>query len=257
MRQKLVVGNWKMHGDRAKVQALVEGLVQGLEEGIDKLQHTVEIGVCPTYIHISQVAHILATNNSSIKLGAQNTHSEEKGAFTGEVAASMLADSGVELVITGHSERRQLYAETDALIADKFAAIQASGMMPILCVGESLVQREEGITNQVVLAQLDSVVNAVGIAAFANAVVAYEPIWAIGTGKTATPEQAQEVHRQIRNHLANSDAAIAQDIRIIYGGSVNSANAEELFRQADIDGGLVGGASLKAEEFISICKSTD
>jgi len=246
-----------MHGDREQVQSLVEELVAELGEGIDNLRHTVEIGVCPTYIHIGQVGEILATSKSSIKLGAQNTHSDEKGAFTGEVSAPMLADGGVELVITGHSERRALFAESDALIADKFKAIQASGMMPILCIGESLEQREEGITNQVVLSQLDSVVNSVGISAFANAVIAYEPIWAIGTGKTATPEQAQEVHCQIRDHLANSDAAIAKDIRIIYGGSVNSANAEELFCQADIDGGLVGGASLKAEEFISICKSTD
>ena len=206
---------------------------------------------------LEQVGKLLATGKNSIKLGAQNAYFEEKGAFTGEVSALMLADMGVELAITGHSERRQLFAETDVLIAAKFKAIQASGMTPILCVGESLEERQQGITNQIVLAQLDSVINTAGIAAFTNAIIAYEPIWAIGTGQTAIPEQAQEVHCQIRGHLANSDALIAKGVRIIYGGSVNSSNAGELFSQPDIDGGLVGGASLKAEEFISICKSAD
>ena len=219
--------------------------------------NTVEIGICPTNIHLEQVVKLLATGKNSIKLGAQDAYFEEKGAFTGEVSALMLADMGVELAITGHSERRQLFAETDVLIAAKFKAIQASGMTPILCVGESLEERQQGITNQIVLAQLDSVINTAGIAAFTNAIIAYEPIWAIGTGQTATPEQAQEVHCQIRGHLANSDALIAKGVRIIYGGSVNSSNAGELFSQPDIDGGLVGGASLKAEEFISICKSAD
>ncbi|MDG2249586.1 MAG: triose-phosphate isomerase [Gammaproteobacteria bacterium] len=253
MRQKLVVGNWKMHGSRGQIQSLVAGLVNGFE----KRECTVEIGICPTNIHLEQVGKLLATGKNSIKLGAQNTYFEEKGAFTGEVSALMLADMGVELVIIGHSERRRLFAETDGLIAAKFKAIQANGMMPILCVGESLEERKQGITNQIVLAQLDSVINATGIAAFTNAAIAYEPIWAIGTGQTATPEQAQEVHCQIRGHLASSDAIIAEGVRIIYGGSVNSSNAGELFSQPDIDGGLVGGASLKAEEFISICKSAD
>jgi triosephosphate isomerase (TIM) len=253
MRQKLVVGNWKMHGSRGQIQSLVAGLVNGFE----KREYTVEIGICPTNIHLEQVGKLLATGKNSIKLGAQNTYFEEKGAFTGEVSALMLADMGVELVIIGHSERRRLFAETDGLIAAKFKAIQANGMMPILCVGESLEERKQGITNQIVLAQLDSVINATGIAAFTNATIAYEPIWAIGTGQTATPEQAQEVHCQIRGHLASSDAIIAEGVRIIYGGSVNSSNAGELFSQPDIDGGLVGGASLKAEEFISICKSAD
>jgi triosephosphate isomerase len=253
MRQKLVVGNWKMHGSRGQIQSLVAGLVNGFE----KRECTVEIGICPTNIHLEQVGKLLATGKNSIKLGAQNTYFEEKGAFTGEVSALMLADMGVELVIIGHSERRRLFAETDGLIAAKFKAIQANGMMPILCVGESLEERKQGITNQIVLAQLDSVINATGIAAFTNATIAYEPIWAIGTGQTATPEQAQEVHCQIRGHLASSDAIIAEGVRIIYGGSVNSSNAGELFSQPDIDGGLVGGASLKAEEFISICKSAD
>tara|TARA_B110000003_G_scaffold155352_1_gene155962 strand:+ start:1290 stop:2051 length:762 start_codon:yes stop_codon:yes gene_type:complete len=253
MRQKIVVGNWKMHGGRGQIQSLVAGLVSGFE----KREHTVEIGICPTNIHLEQVGKLLATGKNSIKLGAQDAYFEEKGAFTGEVSALMLADMGVELAITGHSERRQLFAETDVLIAAKFKAIQASGMTPILCVGESLEERQQGITNQIVLAQLDSVINTAGIAAFTNAIIAYEPIWAIGTGQTATPEQAQEVHCQIRGHLANSDVLIAKGVRIIYGGSVNSSNAGELFSQPDIDGGLVGGASLKAEEFISICKSAD
>lgn len=242
-----------MHGDRDLVNSLVESIIRTAPD----LGDSVEIGVCPTYIHIEQAAKLLIAANAGIGLGAQNVHYEEQGAFTGEIAAPMLAQLGVSYVIVGHSERREIFAETDAIIAAKFKAVQAVNMTPILCIGESLAQREEGITEQVVLAQLDAVISEAGIEALKEAVIAYEPIWAIGTGKTATPAQAQEVHRVIREHLAKQDQSIAEETRILYGGSVKSANARELFEQADIDGGLVGGASLEAEEFLAICKSTD
>lgn len=242
-----------MHGDRDLVNRLVEGII----DAAPLVGDAVEIGICPTYIHIEQAAKLLIAANVGIGLGAQNVYCEEKGAYTGEVAAPMLAQLGVSLVIVGHSERRELFAESDALIAAKFKAVQASNMIPILCIGESLEQREAKLTEQAVLEQLDAAISEIGIAAFHNAVIAYEPIWAIGTGKTASPEQAQEVHWLIRDHLAKQDAAVAAAVRIIYGGSVKSANAKDLFNQADIDGGLVGGASLEVNEFISICKSAD
>ena len=253
MRHKLVVGNWKMHGDRDLINRLVEGIIDGRPQ----ISETVEIGICPTYLHIEQVAKLLLAANLKIGMGAQNVYCEEKGAYTGEVSAPMLAQLGVSLVIVGHSERRELFAESDALIAEKFKAIQANNMTPILCIGESLEQREQGITEEIVLAQLDAVIREAGIDVFNNAVIAYEPIWAIGTGKTATPDQAQEVHRIIREYLADQDTEVAAAIKILYGGSVKSGNARELFDQADIDGSLVGGASLEAAEFISICKSAD
>jgi triosephosphate isomerase len=253
MRQKLVVGNWKMHGDRDLVNRLVEGIIAGRSQ----ISETVEIGICPTYIHIEQAAKLLIAANLKIGLGAQNVYYEEKGAYTGEVSAPMLAQLGVSLVIVGHSERRELFAESDALIVEKFKAVQANNMTPILCIGESLEQREQGIMEDIVLAQLGAVICEVGIDAFNKAVIAYEPIWAIGTGKTATPDKAQEVHRIIREYIADQDKEVAAAIKILYGGSVKSGNARELFDQADIDGGLVGGASLEAAEFISICKSAD
>ncbi len=253
MRQKLVVGNWKMHGSRDQVNSLVEGIIAGAEQ----VASTVEIGICPTYIHLEQAAKLLIVANPGIGLGAQNVHFAEQGAFTGEVSASMLAELGVSFVIIGHSERRELFGEADDLIAAKFKAVQAHNMIPILCIGESLEQREQGAFEEVVISQLDAVIGEVGLPALHDAVIAYEPIWAIGTGKTATPEQAQEVHWSIRDHLASKDAAVAAAVRILYGGSVKSSNARELFNQADIDGGLVGGASLEAEEFLSICKSAD
>jgi triosephosphate isomerase (TIM) len=251
MRSSLVVGNWKMHGSVAEVRQLLGRI---LAEAGD-LPEAVEMGVCPTYLHLELAREILA--GSAVKLGAQNAHAEPKGAFTGEVSASMLAEFGVTFVIVGHSERRELFHETDATVADKFKAVQANKLIPILCIGESLQQREQGITAQVVLNQLDAVIDATGIGAFAEAVVAYEPLWAIGTGKTASPEQAQQVHRLIREHLAGHSEDIAANTRILYGGSVKSGNAAELFSQLDVDGGLVGGASLQAEEFLAICKSAD
>jgi len=253
MRQKLVVGNWKMHGSAAQVRQLIQGVATG-SAGLAN----VEIAVGPTLLHIGLVAELCASEAAGhLKLAAQNLFAEPQGAFTGEVSAPMLAEYGVNYVIVGHSERREIFAETDQLVAAKFKATQASGLIPILCVGESLAQREAGTSDEVVLAQLTAVIEAVGIEALHSAVLAYEPIWAIGTGKTASKEQAQEIHRVLREQIARSDTAVAQGIRILYGGSVNAANATELFSQADIDGGLVGGASLKVEEFVSICKSAD
>jgi len=253
MRQRLVVGNWKMHGSTAQVRQLIEGVAAGSAD-----LKKVEIAVGPTLLHIGLAAELCAGEAAGhLKLVAQNLFAEPQGAFTGEVSAPMLADYGVNYVIVGHSERRVIFAETDQVVAAKFKAAQASGLIPILCVGESLAQRECGTSAEVVLAQLNAVIEAAGIEALQSAVLAYEPLWAIGTGKTASKEQAQEIHRVLREHIAKSNTAVAQGIRILYGGSVKAANATELFSQADIDGGLVGGASLKAEEFVSICKSAD
>ena len=242
-----------MHGSRTQVRQLIEGVATGSAD-----LAKVEIVVGPTLLHIGLAAEMCASKGAGhLKLAAQNLFAEPQGAFTGEVSAPMLAEYGVNYVIVGHSERREIFAETDQAVAAKFKAAQASGLIPILCVGESLAQRECGTSAEVVLAQLNAVIEAAGIAALQSAVLAYEPIWAIGTGKTASKEQAQEIHRVLREHIARSNTAVAQGIRILYGGSVKAANATELFSQADIDGGLVGGASLKAEEFVSICKSAD
>ena len=248
MRRKLVAGNWKMHGSRR----FVEETLRAIRDATDG-QDAVEMAVCPTLIHLPLAAQVLS--GSRIELGAQNVHPAAEGAFTGEVSAPMLAEFSVRYVIVGHSERRQLFGETDQQVADKFAAVLAADLIPILCLGETLQQREQGITHQVVLSQLDAVLDNEGSEVFRQAVIAYEPIWAIGTGKTATPEQAQDVHGMIRQHLAERDGEVAEKCRILYGGSVKAANAGELFGQPDIDGGLVGGASLKADEFASICKS--
>mgnify|MGYP002629592822 CR=1 FL=1 len=251
MRRKLVVGNWKMHGSKAQVSQLTTAIIAGCAE----LNAAVEIGICPTFLHLGLVAEIAGA--SAIKIGAQDAYHEVSGAYTGEVSVSMLPEFGVAFVIVGHSERRADFGDTDSLVASKFMAAQQFGMTPILCVGETLEQRQQDATEAVVLAQLDAVIDAAGIEAVGNAILAYEPIWAIGTGQTATPEQAQHVHQFIRDHLAARSKEVASVTRIIYGGSVKSDNAKELFEQADIDGGLVGGASLQAEEFISICKSAD
>ena len=242
-----------MHGSTAQVRELIEGVAAGSAD-LTK----VEIAVGPTLLHIGLAAELFASEGvGHLKLAAQNLFAEPQGAFTGEVSAPMLAEYGVNYVIVGHSERREIFSETDRVVAAKFKATQASGLIPILCVGESLEQRECGTSAEVVLAQLDAVIEVVGIDALQSAVLAYEPIWAIGTGKTASKEQAQEIHSVLREHIAKSNTTVAQGIRILYGGSVKAANATELFSQADIDGGLVGGASLKAEEFVSICKSAD
>ncbi len=248
MRRKLVAGNWKMHGTLSQNGALLDALTAGLAQ-----LSGVECAVCVPFPYLHQAQQKLSRTN--IAWGAQDAHQMEKGAYTGEVAAPMLNDFGCRYVIVGHSERRSLYGEGSALVAEKFAAVQKAGMLPILCVGETLEQREAGTTEAVVAEQLDAVIKLAGVQALRNAVLAYEPVWAIGTGKTATPEQAQAVHEFIRGRIAAQDGQVAQGVRILYGGSVKASNAAELFAKADIDGGLIGGASLIAEDFLAICKA--
>jgi triosephosphate isomerase len=248
MRRKLVVGNWKMHGSLAQN----ESLLSALKSGAEQLSH-VDIAVCAPFPYLAQLQQQLSA--SSVKWGAQDVHQLEKGAFTGEVSAAMLADFGCTYVIVGHSERRNIYGEDSQLVAEKFSAAQQAGLIPILCVGETLQQRESGETEAVVAEQLDAVIALVGAQALRKAVVAYEPVWAIGTGKTASPDQAQTVHAFIRQRVAGHDDRVAQGLVILYGGSVKAANAPELFAKADIDGGLIGGAALIAEEFLGICRA--
>lgn len=250
MRQPLVAGNWKMNGSLASVK----GLVEGIRAGIDSVT-SAEMAVCPPYIYILEVAAML--QGTAIALGAQDVNDQESGAFTGEVAPAMLTDVGCKYVIVGHSERRSIYGESDAFTASKFAAARKAGLVPILCVGETLEEREQGVTEQVVARQLDAVIDLEGVAALGEAVIAYEPVWAIGTGKTATPDQAQEVHAFIRGKLAALDHGVAENVRILYGGSMNAANAEELLAMSDIDGGLIGGASLKPDDFLAIGKAAN
>ncbi|MFD1215602.1 triose-phosphate isomerase [Microbulbifer celer] len=244
MRTPLVAANWKMHGTKAFADQLLAALAEGLASD----ECSTSVVICPPFPYLTQVAE---AGSSRLQLGAQNLSEHASGAFTGEVSAEMLQDCGVRYVIVGHSERRSLYGESSALVADKFAAAKGAGLIPILCVGESLEERESGKTLDVVAEQIAAVSQLNLADTWHNAVVAYEPVWAIGTGKTATPEQAQEVHRFIREQLGDKGASV----QILYGGSVKSANAAELFAQADIDGALVGGASLKAEEFVSICRA--
>ncbi len=244
-RRPLVAGNWKMHGNQAEATALVNGIRGGLAD-----VRVAEIAVCPPFILIPLVSALL--KGSAVAWGGQNLSAHKSGAYTGEISGPMLRDFGCTYVIVGHSERRTLYGEDDKIVAEKFGAAQAAGLIPILCVGETLAEREADRTEAVVARQLDAVVKLHGIAALRNAVVAYEPVWAIGTGKTATPAQAQDVHGFIRGRLAASDPAVADGLRILYGGSMKGANAKELLGQPDIDGGLIGGAALAAEEFLTI-----
>jgi triosephosphate isomerase len=248
MRRKLVAGNWKLNGSLAMTRELIGGIQAGMGE-----VGGAEVAVCPPYVYLP-LAHSLL-EGSAIRLGAQDVCDQDSGAFTGEVSAPMLEEVGCHYVIVGHSERRSLYGDTDELVARKFEAAQRGGLVPILCVGELLEERERGVTEQVVGRQIDAVLDRVGAAAFANAVVAYEPVWAIGTGKTATPDQAEAVHAFIRERLRAHDTAVAEGLRILYGGSVKGGNAAELFAQPNIDGGLIGGASLDAEEFLTICRA--
>lgn len=246
MRRPLVVGNWKMNGTRRSIAELLDGLLQRWQ-GV----HQAEVGVCAPFVYLDQVAKQLAGSN--IRFGSQDLSQHDNGAYTGEISAAMLADLQCDFAIVGHSERRDYHRESSELVAEKFIAAQGAELTPILCVGESLAQRENGETLDVIRAQLQAVIDRAGLEAFDRAVVAYEPVWAIGTGRTATPEQAQEVHRFIRQQLAAAGPAT----RILYGGSVKSGNAQELFGQPDIDGGLVGGASLDAEEFGRICQAAE
>jgi len=248
MRRPLVAGNWKMHGTQASVSELIKGLrLLAMPSGVD-------VAVMPSSLHISRV--LVGLEGKNIAVGAQTCATEAmQGAMTGEIAASQLADAGCSYVLVGHSERRQLLGESDSIVTRKFAAAQSQGLIPVLCVGESREQRESGETLAVVMRQLGAVIDAMGVGVFARAVIAYEPVWAIGTGLTATPEQAQEVHRVIRAQLAAENAAVAAGVRVIYGGSVKAASAAELFGMPDIDGGLIGGASLNADEFGAICRA--
>jgi len=246
MRKKLVAGNWKMHGSLAENAALLAAIKPALA-GIEAV-------VCVPFPYLAQAQAELA--GSSIAWGAQNVSEQSKGAFTGEVSTAMLLDFGCKYVIVGHSERRSLYGETDQLVASKYMAAQAAGLTPVLCVGESLEERESGVTEAVVARQLDAVIKAAGVASLARAVVAYEPVWAIGTGKTATSRQAQEAQKYIRDLLKSMyNKEVAEVIRIQYGGSVKPENIAELLQQPDVDGALVGGASLKLEAFTGILKN--
>lgn len=238
-----------MHGGLAANRSLLQGVVAGVKG----LAAAVECAVCVPYPYLAQVQQELA--KTGVSWGAQNLSEQVSGAFTGEVSAAMLKDFGCRYVIVGHSERRALYGEDDGLVAKKFKQALAGGLVPILCVGETLAQRESGQTAEVVAAQLDAVLDAVGVEVFAGAVVAYEPVWAIGTGLTASPTQAQAVHEGIRARLAARNAEVAAGVRVLYGGSVKAGNAAELFAMPDIDGALVGGASLVAEEFVAICRA--
>ena len=248
MRQALVVGNWKMHGTRDSASELISTIVSGIDGA------TAEAAICPPFPFLMLAQK--AANGSALALGAQNLSEHATGAYTGEVAGPMLVEFGCKYVIVGHSERRALYGESDCVVARKFAAAQRAGLTPILCVGETLEEREAGTTEAVVERQVQAVLDVSGAGAFAHAVIAYEPVWAIGTGKTATPEQAQAVHAFIRARIAGQDATIADQTRILYGGSVKAANAADLFVMPDIDGGLVGGASLDGDEFLSICRAS-
>ena len=245
MRKILVAGNWKMNASRAMVKELLDGLLEGVREG-----GNADMAVFPPFPYLAQARSLL--EGSSIAWGGQTLNPNEKGAHTGEVAASMLQDFGCAYVLVGHSERRTIYGESDQDVADRFAFALDSGLHPVLCVGETLEEREADETEAVVARQIDAVLAKCGVEAFAKATVAYEPVWAIGTGKTATPEQAQAVHAFIRDKFAALDAIIAGQLRILYGGSVNGSNAADLFAREDIDGGLVGGASLKADDFLAI-----
>ena len=245
MRDILVAGNWKMNGSSAANAELVAGIVAGVPQGSG-----FSLLVCPPYPYLGSV--VAQAEGSAVSVGAQNVSEHEEGAFTGEVAPGMLSDIGCTYAIVGHSERRSLYLESSAQVAAKFQAAQAAGITPILCIGETLEEREAGTTESVIDEQLDAVLDVAGIDAFASAVIAYEPVWAIGTGMTATPEQAQDVHKHIRGRLEALNADIAAGVQILYGGSMKGENAAGLLAKPDIDGGLIGGASLKAEDFLAI-----
>lgn len=249
MRRPLVAGNWKLNGSIANNKRLLDSIIAGFTPNA-----RAEVAVCPPYIYLPGVQERL--QGSMIMVGAQDVSDQDAGAFTGEISAPMLKEFGVRFCIVGHSERRHVYGESDELTARKFAAARRAGLIPILCAGETLEEREQEITERVIARQIDAVLElGGGVTAFERAIIAYEPVWAIGTGKTATPQQAQAVHTFIRRYLAAHNAEIADRLRILYGGSVKAGNAAELFSQTDIDGGLIGGASLKADEFLAICNA--
>lgn len=254
-RRKLVVGNWKMHGDLSSNQRLLADIVKGLSEF-----NRADYVICPPTPYLFQARELLT--DSRIAWGGQNVNQFEKGAFTGAVAAHMLTDLGCTYVLLGHSERRVLFHETNLTAAARFDASIKAGLTPILCVGETLAEHDAGLTEVIVASQMDAVMATLSdenfsVAMQVNMVFAYEPVWAVGTGKTATPEQAQAVHEFIRNRIARRNSEAADHVRIIYGGSIKANNAKKLFAMPDVDGGLIGGASLSAEEFIAICKAAN
>jgi len=259
-RQTIVAGNWKMHGNHAENQRLLKAIDNQLDGDLQT-----KVMVFPPFTYLSQIADLLSNSSSilegknegkgksKIDLGAQTLSEHKSGAFTGEISAAMLVDLGCSHVLVGHSERRSLYNESSQLVANKFAAALEAGLTPILCIGETLSERDAGRTMDIVFRQIDAVLDTAGIAGLSKGIIAYEPVWAIGTGKTASPEQAQEVHSEIRSHLDELDQELANNMQILYGGSVNATNASELFAMVDIDGGLIGGAALKADDFFKIC----
>lgn len=246
MRKKLVMGNWKMNCDQVQTKLLLQGILTNIIASPE-----MECVVFPPAVYLPLVADILS--KTSVKYGAQNVYPKDSGAYTGELSGPMLADVKCSYVLVGHSERRQIFKEDEKFVAEKFHHVKEHGMIPVLCIGETLEEREKGLTEQVLLRQLLAVVEH-SKQSFGHCVIAYEPVWAIGTGKTATPEQAQNVHRFIRSQVAKLDENIAHQLPIIYGGSVNEKNAQSLFTMSDIDGGLVGGASLNAQQFVEIVK---
>jgi len=248
MRRTLIAGNWKMNGSLSSIEELINGIKDGLADVTNA-----DMAVCPPAVYISKVNELIGDAN--IGLGSQNVCDQESGAFTGELAPSMLKEFNCSYAIIGHSERRSLYGESDELVARRFAMAVQSGITPLFCIGETLEERESGIMEDVVSRQLDAVIDTQGIDAIGQCVIAYEPVWAIGTGVTASPEQAQAVHAFIRAKLAAMSAEVAEKVQILYGGSMNAGNAKELLSQTDIDGGLIGGAALKAGDFLAIGKS--
>ena len=250
MRARLVAGNWKMHGSRTANRVLLDAVVRGVSD-----IPGVECAVCVPFPYLAEAAVQLA--RGAVVCAAQNVSEHAQGAYTGEVSAAMLAEFDCRYVLVGHSERRQLFGETDAQVAAKFVAAQAAGMAPILCLGETLDERDAGRTESTVARQLDAVLEKAGDAALAKSVLAYEPVWAIGTGRNATPEQAQAVHAFLRGRIAERNKEVAAQLRILYGGSVKPANAKALFAMPDIDGGLIGGASLVAEDFLQIVRAAE
>ena len=248
MRTPMIAGNWKMHGSQHANAELASAIAAAARAGLPG-----EVLLCPPFVYLSQVLGVIG--DAPVSVGAQNLSHEASGAFTGEVSGAMLLDCGASHVLVGHSERRALFGEDDTIVAAKYRAAQAAGLVPVLCVGETLAEREAGETEAVVARQLLAVIDACGVASLSRAVLAYEPVWAIGTGRTASPDQAQDVHAFLRGKIASHDARIADSLRILYGGSVKADNASTLFSRPDVDGGLVGGASLKAEEFLNICRA--
>ncbi len=246
MRKKLVAGNWKMHGSLASNAELLRGVLEGVSG-----QGGVDVAVCVPFPYLAQVGQMLA--DSAVSLGSQDVSRHDQGAYTGEVSGAMLKEFGCRFAIVGHSERRTYHGESSELVGHKAAAALRHGLTPIVCVGETLEQRQAGQTREVVCAQLDAVLTILGPGGLAASVLAYEPVWAIGTGLTASPDQAQEVHAWLRQRVAESEKGVAEGLQILYGGSVKADNASKLFSMADIDGGLIGGAALVAKDFVAIC----